>query len=155
MNSDPLLYISGEKQDKISPRSLQKAFSIFCETAGLSSSVSASVVFCSSEEMRRINRKYRGADSTTDVISFPAASEPGLYPTDEKGEIFLGEILIDINHILSQTSSNEKYDEIIPVFVHGLLHLTGYDHLNTQQKTTMQNMEQKILKLIRLDGTSE
>jgi len=155
LNSKPGLYISGETQNLIDSDSLQKAFVIFYETLGISSNISVSLVFCSSKEMQKINSKYRGVDSTTDVISFPADLNPGLYPSDEKGEIYLGEILVDINHILSQTTTNELYTEIISVFIHGLLHLTGYDHLNTQQKAIMQKMEQNIIDIIRQDGQSE
>lgn len=155
MNNKPGLYISGETQDLIDSDSLQKAFIVFYETLGLSSNISVSLVFCPSKEMQKINYKYRGVDSTTDVISFPADLNPGMYPSDEKGEIYLGEILIDINHILNQTTTNEIYKDIVSVFIHGLLHLTGYDHLNTKQKTIMHKMEQNIIDIIRQDGQSE
>lgn len=155
MNNLPNLYISGETQEELDPLLLRQALETFYETLGLSSNISVSLVFCTSEQMRTLNRKYRGADANTDVISFPAELKPGMFPADEEGEIFLGEILVDINQIISHASTNDVYKEFVPVFVHGLLHLTGYDHLNTQQKSIMQTMENKILKLIGQDGTSE
>ena len=155
MNSAPNLYITGETPEELDPHLLRQALQIFCETLGLSGNISAGLVFCTSDEMKELNRKYRGVDATTDVISFPADRQPGLFPSDETGGIYLGEILVDINQIFSASGTNERYKEFIPVFVHGLLHLSGYDHLNAQQKSAMQTMENKILKLIGEDGTSE
>jgi probable rRNA maturation factor len=154
MNSKPSLQISGDT-GKVDYKLLLEILSLFCETMGLGSNIMVSLVFCNSDEMQSTNRKFRGVDTTTDVLSFPADKIKGLFPSDEEGNIYLGEILIDINYILAQTNSNNLNKEIIPVLVHGLLHILGFDHLNQRQKMDMQALESKINILVGLDNNSE
>ncbi|WP_458701234.1 rRNA maturation RNase YbeY [Sulfurospirillum sp. 1307] len=74
-----------------------------------------------SKQMHEINLEQRGVDKTTDVLSFPLEDIPH-FP--------LGSIVINAN--LVQTKAKElKHDtneEIALLFIHGLLHLIGYDH---------------------------
>jgi probable rRNA maturation factor len=74
-----------------------------------------------SKQMHEINLEQRGVDKTTDVLSFPLEDIPH-FP--------LGSIVINAN--LAQTKAKElKHDtneEIALLFIHGLLHLIGYDH---------------------------
>ncbi|MDR1007457.1 MAG: rRNA maturation RNase YbeY [Campylobacteraceae bacterium] len=78
-------------------------------------------VFINSEDMRQLNLKERKKDETTDVLSFPLEDLP--YAP-------LGSIVI--NAELAALGANEfKHDiddEIALLFIHGLLHLLGYDH---------------------------
>lgn len=88
--------------------------------AGLKSYVT--VVLTSSAEMKSLNRRFRGIDKPTDVLSFPA--EPG-----DKNQ-FAGEIAVSADiaaanaHALGHSSS----EEVKILVLHGILHLRGYDH---------------------------
>ncbi len=79
------------------------------------------LVFASSDEVHDINREFRGKDATTDVLSFPLEDVP---------HAPLGTILINLE--LAQKSAQEFAHtleaEVGILFIHGLLHLLGYDH---------------------------
>lgn len=73
-----------------------------------------SIIFVTSEEIRRLNREYREVDSVTDVLSFEIVGEP-----------LSGEVYICPEYICLNYSSEEVLRDI----VHGVLHLLGYDHV--------------------------
>lgn len=79
------------------------------------------LVIIDQESMHALNREHRGVDKTTDVLSFPL--EPFAHAP-------LGSIVI--NHELAKQKAQELghtiEEEIALLFIHGLLHLLGYDH---------------------------
>ena len=83
------------------------------------SEVEVSVLFCGDRKMRTLNRHYRKKDSATDVLAFPAEA-PGL----------LGDIVISIPYASRQARRRGEpaSREIDRLLLHGLLHLSGYDH---------------------------
>ncbi len=90
------------------------------QAAGLKGTVN--VLITSSAEMKSLNRRFRGKDKPTDVLSFPA--EPGAQ------ERFAGEIAIS-----AEIASHNAWDlghsppeEVKILVLHGILHLRGYDH---------------------------
>lgn len=82
------------------------------------------ITFVDDEEMRRLNRDYRGTDSTTDVLSFGYNAE--------KFEVAdsLGDIVISAEQASRQALENgfDLDHEIVQLILHGILHLCGYDH---------------------------
>ena len=76
-------------------------------------------VMTGDEEIRRLNRRFRGKDTPTDVLSFPSAGG---------GE--LGELAISIDRASEQAAGygHSTEDEIRVLMLHGVLHLTGLDH---------------------------
>jgi probable rRNA maturation factor len=88
--------------------------------AGLKGGVN--VLVTSSAEMKSLNRRFRGKDKPTDVLSFPA--EPGA------GKQFAGEIAISAE-IATQNAralGHTPAEEVKILALHGILHLRGYDH---------------------------
>lgn len=77
-----------------------------------------SVAFINSDEMRRINKKYRNIDDSTDVLSFKGDKD------------ILGEIIICAEEV--QKNGENFNDELKRVLIHGTLHLLGYDHEKDQ-----------------------
>ena len=80
------------------------------------------VLVTSSAEMKSLNRRFRGKDKPTDVLSFPA--EPGAQKQ------FAGEIAISAE-IASQNAralGHSPAEEVKILVLHGVLHLRGYDH---------------------------
>lgn len=106
-----------------------------------------SLILVNSTEMRSLNRRYRGQDATTDVLTFEVDGCD--LPDHIRDEALIGDIVIDINQIDKQRGSNSIKDELICVYVHGLLHLTGYDHIRSQDKEVMEQAEQINLRIIR------
>jgi probable rRNA maturation factor len=147
------MQVSGRYKKYISQAELSRVFQVFCQTMNLKYA-EVSLVFCTSNQMRTINKKYRGLDKTTDVISFSTVDNMNLADY-ETMPIFLGEIIIDINYIVLQQEKHETKHSIVERIVHGLLHLAGFDHLNSKQKVIMQKHEHNILRLLKQDGLSD
>ncbi|HEX7330101.1 MAG TPA: rRNA maturation RNase YbeY [Pyrinomonadaceae bacterium] len=82
---------------------------------------SATIAFVSDKRIRELNRQFRGIDKATDVLSFPAGGP------DESN---LGDIAISTETAATQAKENSLSfdDEIAQLILHGLLHLSGYDH---------------------------
>ena len=82
---------------------------------------SATIAFVSDKRIRELNRQFRSIDKATDVLSFPA---------DGPNELNLGDIAISAETAATQAKENGLSfdDEIAQLILHGLLHLSGYDH---------------------------
>ena len=102
-----------------------------------------SLVFTDDANIRTINAKWRHIDNATNVLSFPAFSiQPGQRP----GPI-LGDIVIARETVQREAQEENKSfdDHLSHLIVHGLLHLTGYDHQNDDEAEQMESLERKIL----------
>ena len=80
---------------------------------------SATIAFVSDKKIRELNRQFRGIDKATDVLSFPS-----------DGPDELGDVAVSVDTAAAQAKENGlKFDEeIAQLILHGLLHLSGYDH---------------------------
>lgn len=88
--------------------------------------------------MRSLNRKFRGKDSTTNVLSFEA---PRNFPRlPGKATRFLGEIYLDPTYI-RRRGENIEY-----LLIHGLLHLLGFSHERYDDRINMTRLEKKLLR---------
>ena len=89
------------------------------------------VGFISSQVQRKINFKYRGIDKTTNILSFPLSKTSG-------------EITFDLIKVKRDAPLfNMNYSQFLKyLFIHGLLHLKGYEH-----SSTMEKQEKKFLKI--------
>lgn len=99
------------------------------------------LTFIGDSQMRSLNKKHRGKDKTTDVLSFE-------YRADAKvKEGIFGEILISVPQAKRQAKklSHRLQDEIAFLFVHGFLHIHGYDHEKPQEEKVMFALTDKIL----------
>lgn len=72
------------------------------------------------EELAELNERFRGKPESTDVLSFPAAGDPG----------YLGDLAISLPHARAQAREHghSTEEEVRVLMLHGLLHLTGMDH---------------------------
>lgn len=107
---------------------------------------SVSVIFVRSKKIRKINREYRGIDKATDVISFALQDGPQKYSWPEE-TVELGDIFINIDAIEEQAKEygHSSKRELCFLFVHGLLHCHGYDHLTKADEKKMIKLQQAIL----------
>ena len=104
-----------------------------------------SLIICGPVSIRKINREYRNIDKETDVISFALLDNDETIEYEDRIE--LGDIFINRNRVLSQA---EEYNhsikrEFVFLFVHGLLHLLGYDHMNKEDEKKMFALQKKII----------
>ena len=79
------------------------------------------LIITNNSDIKDYNREYRGVDKPTDVLSFPLEDIP---------HIPLGTIIISIDKAeeLANSLNHSTNDEVTLLFIHGLLHLLGYDH---------------------------
>ncbi|MFA7057187.1 MAG: rRNA maturation RNase YbeY [Candidatus Cloacimonadales bacterium] len=98
-----------------------------------------SLLLLDNGRIRSYNKKFRGKDSETDVISF--ASELAFLPT-------YGEIIIDLSVAAKQRGERSLDEEIKVLFLHGLLHLLGFDHLSARGRVIMEQKEKEYYNLI-------
>jgi probable rRNA maturation factor len=113
----------------------------------LAENAEISVLFCDDGFIRGLNRKWRGIDKPTNVLSFP----PG---GDAASALLLGDIVIAF-----ETSSREASaagrplrDHVAHLLVHGFLHLIGHDHAGEAEAETMEALERAILGRLGIAG---
>ena len=126
------------------------------------------VILTDDMAIRQANTALRRIDRATDVLSFPMSSyPPGKTARDcmpllrkeydpDVGGIFLGDILISWEHVLTQSKEygHSAQREFSYLFTHGLFHLLGYDHMNPIQQKEMRLMEEKSLQLAGISRDS-
>jgi probable rRNA maturation factor len=102
-----------------------------------------SLVLVSDRSIRKLNRQWRGQDSATDVLSFPLALEaPPAGPPFE-----IGEVVISVERAVDQASSlgHSLERELAFLFVHGTLHVLGFDHETPEEEHEMFSRQKDIL----------
>lgn len=112
-----------------------------------------SVSFVSSEEIKQLNKQYRGRDIETDVLSFPLG-ENGIYDkNNETGAYMIGDIVICMKRALEQANcfGHTINREVGYLTVHAMLHLLGYDHEQGGiQAVHMREKEESVMSRIGL-----
>ena len=108
-----------------------------------------SVTFVDMEEIHELNKLHRGVDKPTDVLSFPQF-EDVCEEAPEEGEICLGDVVICREKAAEQAEEfGHSFErEILYLFVHSVLHLLGYDHMEEGEKKVMRAREEKIMEHI-------
>ena len=116
------------------------------------SKVEVSLILTENQEIRLLNRDYRSLDKPTDVLSFPQEEdftlwEQGLNPMP----LALGDIIISLEKAAEQAREygHSIERELVFLFIHGLLHLLGYDHQNPEDEAQMRAMQRDILTAIK------
>lgn len=108
-----------------------------------------SVSIVTGVEIRDINRKFRGIDGGTDVLSFPQLTfcEGENPDKNEKGEIMLGDIILCLERAKEQAEAygHSLKREIAFLTAHSMLHLLGYDHMEAAEEAEMSRKQEEIL----------
>lgn len=116
---------------------IKKSIAAVLKIEKLDENVEVSVSFVGDEEIRKLNRDYRGVDKSTDVLSFPMDDE---FILDNR---ILGDVIINTKRVMEQAeelgNSNER--ELSYLTVHSILHLLGYDHMEDEDKKEMRERE--------------
>ena len=99
------------------------------------------------DPMQQLNLEYMGIDSPTDVLSFPVP-----FQNPDTGNPYLGDILISFPTAARQAEAagHPVIEEISLLLVHGILHLLGYDHLTSEEKTAMWDIQDTILNALQI-----
>ena len=113
-----------------------------------------SVTLMDNEKIHEINKKYRGVDKPTDVISFAIEEEdpdevPIIMPADSDFELpkNIGDIMVSMDNVYEQAKylGHSPERELGFLVVHGFLHLNGYDHMKAEDEKVMFGLQREIL----------
>ena len=101
------------------------------------------------KEIKNLNRKFRKKNKSTDVLSFPFYSKKELRRRlISQTEIYLGDIIINVNEIKNKKELKNFKIEFDNLWIHGLVHLFGYDHKKQKDFLVMEKIEKKYSSFI-------
>lgn len=115
--------------------------------------ISATLLLTTDAEIKRLNRDFRGKDKATNVLSFPQLEPANLRRLkNQKTAVEIGDIAIAYQYIVAEAKKDHKIliDHVTHLFIHGLLHLFGYDHLTDPEALLMERLEMKIMAALDL-----
>lgn len=121
--------------------------------------VQINVLLTDNEGIHGFNKEYRGIDKETDVLSFPnldfespadfaiEESREADYFDPDSGELILGDIIISVDKVNEQAESygHSTRREFAFLVAHSMLHLCGYDHMETEEAAIMERKQELIL----------
>ena len=109
------------------------------------------LILTNNTEIKKLNQKWRKKNQATDVLSFPYFDFKNLKFLEELKQIpeanfVFGEIFISVPYIKKQAQENNisLKEEMFKIFIHGILHIFGYNHLKDQDFLEMKTLEDKI-----------
>jgi len=112
----------------------------------LKKKISFTLLLSNNRNIKKLNKVFRKKNKPTDILSFP---------TDNKIKIsknsYLGDIIISYNYIDKPRSQNLKLfkEKVIKIFIHGFLHLLGFDHKKNKDYIKMLREENLIFKSVK------
>ena len=117
------------------------------EITKFNDNVQMSVTFVNKDFIHKINKDYRNIDRPTDVISFAFLDDPKERQIKSDNPIDIGEIYIcvEVAYENADIYGNSHDRELKFLFVHGVLHLLGYDHMEKEDEKIMFALQDKIL----------
>ena len=144
-NVSPKLTISSNhKEFGYSERLILESIKTLCELDANFDEVinckSINISFVSQQEIKELNRRFLNQNKTTNVLSFP--SDPKFYE-DLLGEIAICPFVIKEESIVQ---GKKEHDHLIHLIIHSVLHLLGYDHVDSKSAKVMEGIEINTLK---------
>ena len=133
------------------------------ETENCPYDVCVNLVITDNEEIKRVNTEFRSIGAPTDVLSFPMLEyeTPGDFShfeseedcfDPETGELLLGDIVISKEKVIAQA---EEYGHSVKreyafLIAHSVLHLSGYDHMEEEERIEMETLQREILNELNI-----
>ena len=115
--------------------------------------VSLTILLSNNKNIKKLNKKFRNKDKATDVLSFPFEKKLNIKKSHYIGDIIVSYEFMNKPKVLSTLEFKSK---VTRIFIHGFLHLLGYDHIKLKDFKEMlieenkiyQTIEKKIVKLV-------
>ena len=107
--------------------------------------VSLTLLLSNNKSIKKLNKEFRAKNKSTDILSFPFYKKIKL-----SNKTYIGDIIISYNFMNKPKSQNIKNfkKKIIKTFIHGFLHLLGFDHMKNKDYEKMLTEENKIYKSV-------
>ena len=109
--------------------------------------ITFTILLTNSLNMKKLNKKFRKRNKATDILSFPSFTLKNLKLIKEK-KIYIGDLAASYEIIYLRSRKNFFTAEFDKVWIHGLLHLIGYNHIRNKDYYKMNKIEKRILNLI-------
>ena len=108
--------------------------------------VSLTILLSNNKNIKKLNKKFRNKNKATDVLSFPSEEK-----LDIKKSSYIGDIIVSYEFMNTPKALSvlEFKDKVTKIFIHGFLHLLGYDHIELNDFKKMLTAEEKIYKTIK------
>ena len=109
--------------------------------------ISLTILLSNNKNIKRLNKKFRNKNKSTDVLSFPSEKKLNI-----KKSSYLGDIVISYEFMNKPKTINnlEFKNKVVKIFIHGFLHLLGYNHIKLKDFKKMLKEEDKIYKFIKM-----
>ena len=109
-----------------------------------------SLLLSGTKEIKKLNKKFRKKNKSTDVLSFPFHEKNKLdKKIKREKDIYLGDIIVNLGKVKNKNNKNKFKLELNKLWIHGLLHLLGYDHKSDTGYLQMHKLENKFSHLIK------
>jgi probable rRNA maturation factor len=105
------------------------------------------ILLTNSLEIKKLNKKFRNKNKPTDVLSFPYFLKSKLKAIKDKN-LYVGDIAVAYGIINSRSKISKFSLEFDKAWIHGFLHLLGYDHIKKKDYLKMVKVEKNIINLI-------
>jgi probable rRNA maturation factor len=137
-----MVELSGSFATQVNASLIETAVSTTLEYLSVSDDSVLSIVITDDQNIHELNLKFREIDRPTDVLSFPAG-----HLDPESGATYLGDVIISYPQALhhARQRNHPVEDELVLLVIHGVLHLVGYDHVESKQQKQMWAVQDDIL----------
>ena len=107
--------------------------------------VSFTLLLSNNKNIKKLNKNFRNKNKSTDILSFPFSEKIKIL-----NESYLGDIIISYNFIDKPKSQDSKFfkKKLIKIFIHGFLHLVGFNHIKDRDYKKMLKEEDQIYKSV-------
>jgi probable rRNA maturation factor len=139
---------SGAYRQQIDVRRLRQAAAKTLTHENIQGNIELTIAVTGDDEIHALNRKHRGVDAPTDVLSF-AETETGAPFVAAPGEpAYLGDVVISFPRAEAQAQAggHPVTSEMTLLVIHGVLHLLGHDHAKAREKRKMWTAQADILR---------
>ena len=107
--------------------------------------ITLTLLLSNNKYIKKLNKNFRKKNKSTDILSFPLAKK-----TSISKKTYIGDIIISYNFMNKPKSQNIKSfkEKVVKTFIHGYLHLLGFDHIKNKDYRKMLIEEEKIYKSV-------
>jgi probable rRNA maturation factor len=145
------LEIDQEFQTKVESTLIEVAAQTTLRHQSVLPNTALTIVITGDEQIHELNRQYRDVDAPTDVLSFATQ-----FIDPESQDHYLGDVIISYPRAAEQAQKrgHPVEDELQLLVVHGVLHLFGHDHAESDEKNRMWKAQGEILSLLGIENIS-
>jgi len=143
--------IQNEAGYGIDVQSLERAVQVTAQLQEVNDLSELTIVITDDESVAALNRRFRGVDSPTDVLSFPGGDDDSMFAFEGEPR-YLGDLVIAFPFASAQAAreGHDLNDSLSLLVVHGVLHLLGYDHDSAESRAEMWHEQEQALNALNI-----